>query len=243
MTPPRLRIFAGPNGSGKSTLNAIINKDLLGIYINADDLEKNINTIGYLDFSPYPFKTMEDVLFNFLQCHPLIAKANLLEEIKKLTFKDNRLYFTNVALNSYFTSVCADYIRHRLLDNRISFTFETVMSSADKVYFMNKAKNAGYRVYLYYIATEDPIINISRVQNRVQKGGHFVPEDKIKNRYYRSLELLREAVSYSNRAYIFDNSQSKKVWLAEITDAKNIDLKSEYSSLRFLDLTHYLIIF
>ena len=39
---PRLRMFAGPNGSGKSTIKDVINKELLGIYINPDDIEKNI---------------------------------------------------------------------------------------------------------------------------------------------------------------------------------------------------------
>ena len=50
-------------------------------------------------------------------------------------------------------------------------------------------------------------------------------KDKIKDRYYRSLKLLSRAVVASDRAYIFDNSKSDKVWLAEITDAKKIDLK------------------
>ena len=45
---PRLRMFAGPNGSGKSTIKDVINKELLGIYINPDDIEKNIKENGYL---------------------------------------------------------------------------------------------------------------------------------------------------------------------------------------------------
>lgn len=35
---PRLRIFAGPNGSGKSTIKDVIRKELLGIYINPDEI-------------------------------------------------------------------------------------------------------------------------------------------------------------------------------------------------------------
>jgi len=37
---PRLRMFAGPNGSGKSTIKEIINKKILGIYVNPDEIEK-----------------------------------------------------------------------------------------------------------------------------------------------------------------------------------------------------------
>lgn len=39
---PRLRMFAGPNGSGKTTIKTVIRPELLGIYINPDEIEKNI---------------------------------------------------------------------------------------------------------------------------------------------------------------------------------------------------------
>jgi len=47
MNTPRLRMFAGPNGSGKSTLNTIISKELLGVYINPDEIEKEIKGITW----------------------------------------------------------------------------------------------------------------------------------------------------------------------------------------------------
>jgi len=62
----------------------------------------------------------------------------------------------------------SDIIRNKLLDQNIDFTFETVMSSPDKVNFLHRAKDAGFRVYLYYVATENPEINISRVAHRVK---------------------------------------------------------------------------
>ncbi len=43
---PRLRMFAGPNGSGKSTLKAMLRPELIGIYINPDEIEKNIYTFS-----------------------------------------------------------------------------------------------------------------------------------------------------------------------------------------------------
>ena len=46
---PRLRMFAGPNGSGKSTFKSIIRPELLGIYINPDEIEKEICDRGFLD--------------------------------------------------------------------------------------------------------------------------------------------------------------------------------------------------
>lgn len=89
------------------------------------------------------------------------------------------------------------------------------MSHPDKIEMLRGAQDIGYRTYLYYIATEDPEINISRVRNRVKMGGHL-PEDKIIMRYHSSLNLLMEAVQVTNRAYIFDNSSHEHIWLAEV---------------------------
>ena len=100
------------------------------------------------------------------------------------------------------------------------------MSSPDKVAFLRQAQARGYRTYLYYVATEDPAINISRVENRVRQGGHAVPKDKIIERYYRSLDLLFDAIRYTNRAYLFDNSRHGQIWLAEVTDGIELEMKS-----------------
>ena len=100
------------------------------------------------------------------------------------------------------------------------------MSSPDKVEFLQKAQKVGYRTYLYYVATEDPLINVSRVNYRVAMGGHPVPEDKIIARYHRSLDLLAQAVQSTDRAYIFDNSGREHLWIAEITNGKELEMKT-----------------
>jgi len=134
------------------------------------------------------------------------------------------------ATDAYIASVVADFLRQKLLEQKASFTFETVMSSPDKVKLLERAQSLGYRTYLYYIATDDPAINVSRVRNRVAVGGHPVPEDKITSRYYRSLDLLIEAIRHSNRAYLFDNSahQHARTWLAEITDGRALEMKTDW---------------
>lgn len=50
---PRLRMFAGANGSGKSTLKSVINPALLGVYINPDDIEREIKEFGFLNLAAY----------------------------------------------------------------------------------------------------------------------------------------------------------------------------------------------
>jgi predicted ABC-type ATPase len=222
---PRLRMFAGPNGSGKSTIKDVINKELLGIYINPDEIEKEIKEYDFIEFSNYGFETNKDEVLEFFNNSTLLKSVNLLDDVTYLKYSDDKLIFSDIDVNSYFASVCADLIRKKLLEARKSFTFETVMSSYDKVELLKLSKKLGYRNYLYYIATSDPIINISRVKNRVTFKGHDVSKDKIISRYYRSLDYLQDAVKLSDRAYIFDNSSYEKTWICEITDGSAVDMK------------------
>ncbi|MDD2742936.1 MAG: zeta toxin family protein [Rhodocyclaceae bacterium] len=224
---PRLRMFAGPNGSGKSTIKSVIAPSLLGVYINPDEIEKEIRQFDFLDLTAYGAHTSADAVLPFFCNSPLLIRADLVDEAAALRFNDGKLIFHEVAVNAYFASVAADFLRQALLAAGVTFTFETVMSSPDKVAFLKKAQARGFRTYLYYVATEDPDINISRVENRVQLGGHPVPQQKIIERYYRSLGLLFEAVQHANRAYIFDNSFHGKVWLAEVTDGNELEMKSD----------------
>lgn len=141
--------------------------------------------------------------------------------------------FSNVGFNSYLSAILVDFLRNKLIEKRQSFTFETVMSSPDKIDVLLNARNFGFKNYLYYVATEDPDINISRIEHRIRTGGHSVPKEKIIARYYRSLELLLDAIQITNRAYIFDNSGESNVWIAEITDGLHIELKSNLIPLWF----------
>lgn len=58
--------------------------------------------------------------------------------------------------------------------------------------------------------TNNPKINILRVENRVEKGGHGVPRDKIKSRYYRSLKMLPLLVELSDICHVYDNSENNR---------------------------------
>lgn len=231
---PRLRMFAGPNGSGKSSFKSIIPSELIGIFINPDEIEKGVRENGFLDLDSYHVQQVtEEEVKGFFLCSSLLKKEDLLDGVRNLRLNDGKLIFHDVGVNAYFASVAADFIRNKLIESSKSFTFETVMSFQDKVEFLRKAQLKGYRTYLYYIATEDPRINISRVQYRVRMGGHAVPEDKIVSRYKRSLDLLAEAIKFTNRSYIFDNSGCEHVWLAEITDGHTLELKTDQIPLWF----------
>lgn len=155
-------MFAGPNGSGKSTLKSYLPRELLGVYLSPDEIEENIRRRNFLDFADYDVTTTGAEVLSFFEKSPLLAAAGLGHAARQLEFANGRLDFANVAVNSYFASVAGDFLRQKLLVRKISFTFETVMSHSSKVDLLSKAQSEGYRTYLYYVATDDPAINIIR---------------------------------------------------------------------------------
>lgn len=104
--------------------------------------------------------------------------------------------------------IVADFLRKKLVTLEMKFSFETVFSHHGKVEIIKLAKKLGYKVYLYFVSTEHPDINVFRVKNvRVPLSGHDVPENKIRSRYFRSMDLLYEAAQHCYQCYFFDNSK------------------------------------
>lgn len=231
MSRPRIRIFAGPNGSGKSTLNNQVQAHLLKNYINPDLIEAKIKKNGAFDFGDFNLQAHKEQAIPFLRSHRVfVGNPTSLAMIDDLEIAGELLVFPSGQVDSYIASALSDFIRVTLLEDRASFSFETVMSDVSKVDFLRAARHAGYRVYLYYVATVDPEINVTRVAYRARNKGHDVPTAKIIPRYWRSLGLLSEAILVSDRAYIFDNSEDGKKGaslISEITDGEDIEIKTD----------------
>lgn len=123
---------------------------------------------------------------------------------------------------TYISACIADYMRSKFVCSSSSFACETVFSHPSKIDFIKKAKENSFRIYLYFIATCDPLINQGRIETRVKLGGHDVPADKIVSRYNRCLDNLYEAVCLCDKTFLFDNSESKTDFIynnfAEVTD-------------------------
>ena len=112
----------------------------------------------------------------------------------------------NIMERAYEASAIAANHRDELIRNGESFAFETVMSHPSKLTLLENARNAGFDITLIFISTKDPRYNVARVSDRVAKGGHDVPEDKIVARYHRTHNYLPIAISLAHRIYIFDNT-------------------------------------
>jgi predicted ABC-type ATPase len=97
-------------------------------------------------------------------------------------------------------------IREECIAEGKGLIFETVLSAEDKIDFILRAKEKGYFVRLFFVGTQSPTINASRIAQRVMEGGHDVPIVKIISRYGKSITNCCIASSIVDRAYIYDNS-------------------------------------
>lgn len=101
----------------------------------------------------------------------------------------------------------ASVLRYRLLAERKSFCFETVFSHSSKIDFLGDAKAAGYEIILVFIHLDNTDLNKARVQQRVDSGGHTVPEVRIEPRIQRLLEHIKKVISLglADEVHILDN--------------------------------------
>jgi len=111
---------------------------------------------------------------------------------------------------AYEAARLADDVRRDLISRGISFCMETVFSDPKgvKVEFLRDARSRGYVVVLIFIGLEGSALSMARVAQRVEEGGHDVPDQKIVERFPRTLRNLRNTLTFVDTAFIFDNSSA-----------------------------------
>lgn len=90
---------------------------------------------------------------------------------------------------------------------RVPFAFETTLSGRSYMGLLQRLKTQGYEVHLFFLCVESVDVALSRVRERVKRGGHDVPETVIRRRFDRSVRNF--FVHYRQLAYVwtlFDNS-------------------------------------
>ena len=95
-----------------------------------------------------------------------------------------------------------------------SFAFETTLAGRGYLSHINAWRASGYHVSLYFLSLPDPELAIARVALRVRQGGHNIPEDMIRRRFYAGLrnfeKLYKPAV---NDWALYDNEGESPILL------------------------------
>jgi predicted ABC-type ATPase len=90
-----------------------------------------------------------------------------------------------------------------------SFALETTLSGHSEMRVMASAREAGYKVNLVYVGLDDELASLTRVRERVRRGGHDVSPDDIQRRYAKSIANLSAAMRLADRSFVVDNSSGR----------------------------------
>ena len=224
---PRFRMIAGPNGSGKSTLTALLRNDYaVNFYtlLNADEIFAEVSK-SHSFSAPVPVDQSDLLEYTI---------ASEYDENTKEHFVQGRIFIegdivrflSKDAVNSYTIALVTNFLQNSCIKENVSFSQETFFSHVSKVEALKDARNAGYRTYLYFVANQDVSINLTRISNRVKRGGHDVPIEKVMARAKRSLANVKAALPYCARAFFFDNSSMEMEFLAEYSEENGMSIKS-----------------
>lgn len=100
----------------------------------------------------------------------------------------------------------------------IDFAFETTLAGTGSTSRPKRWKANGYWIILIYIALDNVELSISRVAERVKKGGHNIPESDIRRRFARGRRNFEEIYRPLADQWILVNNTSGS---AVIEDGSN----------------------
>src|SRR5699024_7244143 len=132
MAASRVRMFAGPNGSGKSELiQRLQQSDLpLGPVVNADIIFSELQNSRYLDlheFNRFGI-TQHAWVLALREIDELTSRVQKAGKVPDLEINDDLLIYEGNELDAYVAALIADFVRYMMLEHRLNFSFETVMS-------------------------------------------------------------------------------------------------------------------
>lgn len=97
-------------------------------------------------------------------------------------------------------------LRNDCFINGKSFNEETTLTGKTILKTIDRAKELGYELQLFYIGVSSPEIAKARIKNRVEKGGHNIENNIVEKRYYESLKNLKDVISKFDKVQLYDNS-------------------------------------
>jgi len=91
------------------------------------------------------------------------------------------------------------------LVRNVNFAQETTLSGHRTERTVKEARDRGYYIRLFYVGLDSLDESLKRIRNRVEKGGHDIPEDDVSRRFAERFDSLRRILPYCDEATLFDN--------------------------------------
>jgi predicted ABC-type ATPase len=94
----------------------------------------------------------------------------------------------------------------RAIAGRTSYAFETTLGGRTVTRHLLRAAQAGLALRVWYVGLASPELHIERVRARVARGGHDIPEERIRARWTSSRENLIRLLPHVSELALWDNS-------------------------------------
>lgn len=130
---------------------------------------------------------------------------------------------------------------NELIKQRDDFSVETTLSAKSYAKIIKQAHEAGYIVHLIFLWLDSVKLAEKRVKQRVEQGGHNVPKDIIKRRYYAGLKnLIYLFIPICDYVAVIDNSMlPAKTVLEKRLENKTMEIFEENTWNRILQLSDF----
>jgi predicted ABC-type ATPase len=98
---------------------------------------------------------------------------------------------------------------HELAEDGRDFAFETTLASRSFAPWLKRIiEERDYSLSLFFFWLPSPEMAVNRVAERVQSGGHSIPEETIRRRYDRGLDnLFASYMPLADRWSVFKSSE------------------------------------
>ena len=94
----------------------------------------------------------------------------------------------------------------RAINERLDYAFETTLGGRTITALLEKAVQGGIEVRIWYVGLLNVELHIARVRAHVKRGGHDIPEERIRQRYVRSVFNLIQLMPKLTELRVYDNS-------------------------------------
>jgi predicted ABC-type ATPase len=99
------------------------------------------------------------------------------------------------------------HLLERAIEQRFRFVFETTLGGRTITGLLLKAANVGLPVRIWYVGLDSVGRHLARVRARVARGGHPIPEERIRERYDTTRENLVRLLPHLTELKLYDNSR------------------------------------
>ena len=116
---------------------------------------------------------------------------------------------------------------HQLIDEKTDFGFETTLATRSYVPLIKHARKMGFEITILFFWLETPELAIQRVAERVSKGGHNIPTEVIKRRFYRGVQnLFKLYMPVVDNWIVIDNKNISPLIIATGGNTKETMIKN-----------------